>query len=110
MDIRLGEYARSQGIGRASIPSCHPHTAEDNPSMDEKAPWAPRRSETEERRRLCELLYDLEIELRKVDWGDPAYIHDEEHDLSRFTACRFAFSREHADWKLLRNRGRISGL
>jgi hypothetical protein len=24
--------------------------------------------------------------------------------------CRFAFFREHADWGLLRNRGRIKGL
>lgn len=56
-------------------------------------PWTrePRRSETDER--LCALLYDLEIEFRKVGGGDPAYIYDEEYDL-----FRFAFSREHADW------------
>jgi hypothetical protein len=78
--------------------------------MDERAPWAPRHSETEERRRLCELLYDLEIEYRKVGWGDPACVYDEERDLFRFRDGRFAFSREHADWKLLRKRGRIKGL
>ena len=37
--------------------------------MDERAPWAPRRSETAERRRLSELLYDLEMECREVGWG-----------------------------------------
>ena len=77
--------------------------------MDERAPWAPRRSETEERRRLSELHYDLEIEYRKVGWGDPAVVYDEEKELFRFVDGRFAFSREHADWKLLRKRGRIKG-
>jgi hypothetical protein len=51
------------------------------------------------------LLYDLEVEYRKVGWGDPAYVYDEERDLFRFHDGRFAFSREHADWALLRKRG-----
>ena len=57
----------------------------------------------------AELLYDLEIEFRKHDWGDPALIYDEEKDLFRFTDGKFAFSREHADWALLRKRGRVKG-
>ena len=57
----------------------------------------------------CELLYDLEMEFRKVGWGDPAYVYDEEHDLFRFHDGRFAFSREHANWALLRKRGRLRG-
>ena len=73
------------------------------------APWAKRRSETEQRRMCAELLYDLEVEFRKVGWGDPALVYDEEKDLFRFTDGRFAFSKEHADWELLRKRGRIQG-
>jgi hypothetical protein len=47
---------------------------------------------------------------RKVGWGDSALVYDEEKDLFRFTDGCFAFSREHADWGLLRERGRIKGL
>jgi hypothetical protein len=50
------------------------------------------------------------MESRKVGWGDPALVYDEEKDLFRFTDGRFAFSREHADWELLRKRGRMKGL
>jgi len=77
--------------------------------MDERAPWAPKRSAAEQRRMDAELLYDLEIEFRKIGWGDPAYFYDEEHGLFRFRDGRFAFSREHADWALLRKRGRMKG-
>jgi hypothetical protein len=61
----------------------------------------------EQKRMDCRLLYDLEIEFRKVGWGDPALVYDEEKDLFRFTDGLFAFSREHADWKLLRKRGHL---
>ena len=71
--------------------------------------WFERRSEAE-RRRADQLLYDLEIELRKVGWGDPAFVHDEERGLFRFHDGKFAFSREHADWALLRKRGRLRGM
>jgi hypothetical protein len=76
-----------------------------------RAPWLQRRSEAEHRRARCELLYDMEIEFRKVGWGDPAFVHDEEHELFRFRFRdgRFAFSREHADWALLRKRGQLKG-
>ena len=74
---------------------------------DETAPWARKRSQTEQRRRDAELLYDLEVEFRKVGWGDPALVYDEEKDLFRFVDGKFAFSREHADWELLRKRGRL---
>jgi hypothetical protein len=77
--------------------------------VDEMASWAKRRSETEQRKRDAELLYDLEVEFRKHGWGDPALVYDEERDLFRFTDGRFAFSREHADWALLRKRGRLKG-
>jgi len=55
------------------------------------APWAKRRSETEQRRMDAELHYELETEFRKVGWGDPALVYDEEKDLFRFTDGRFAF-------------------
>ena len=55
------------------------------------------------------LLYDFEVECREQGWGDPAFVYDEEKDLFRFTDGRFAFSREHADWELLRKRGRLRG-
>ncbi len=43
--------------------------------MDERAPWARKRSETEQRRD-AELLYELEVEFRKVGCEDPALIYD----------------------------------
>jgi hypothetical protein len=36
-------------------------------------------------------------------------IYDEEKDLFRFRDGRFAFSREQANWELLRKRGRVKG-
>ncbi len=57
----------------------------------------PNRSPSALRRRQAEVLYDLEVELRKIGWEDPAFVYDEEHDLLRFRDGRFAFSRRHAD-------------
>jgi hypothetical protein len=74
-----------------------------------RAPWPLKRSETKQRKMAARLLYDLEVEYRKVGWGDPAYVHDEECELFRFRDGRFAFSREHTDWALLRKRGRLRG-
>ena len=68
-----------------------------------------RRSETERRRALAHTYYDFEAECREQGWGDPAFVYDEEHDLFCFTDGRFAFSREHADWALLKKRGRLRG-
>jgi hypothetical protein len=39
----------------------------------------------------------------------PALVYDEEHDPFRFRDGKFAFSREWADWPLLRKRGRMRG-
>ena len=36
-------------------------------------------------------------------------VYGEEKDLFRFRDGRFAFSRDHADWELLRKRGRMKG-
>ena len=69
---------------------------------NEKAPWALQRSEAEQRRVDTELGYELEMEFRKVGWGDPALVYDEEKGLFRFVDGKFAFSSEHTDWMLLR--------
>ena len=61
------------------------------------------------RRTLARTYYDFEMECRCQGWGDPAFVYDEEKDLFRWTDGRFAFSREHADWALLRKRGRLRG-
>ncbi len=59
--------------------------------------WFPKRSPSEMRRLRAEVLYDLEVELRKIGWEYPAFVYDEEHDLLRFRDGRFAFSRRHAN-------------
>jgi hypothetical protein len=71
--------------------------------------WFGKLSETEHRKRKARLLYDFEMECREQGWGDPAFVYDEEHDLFRWTDGRFAFSRKHGDWVLLRKRGRLKG-
>jgi hypothetical protein len=83
--------------------------AEENTRADdERIPWAKRRSE--QRKRDPALRYEPEMESRKVGWGDPALVYDEEKELFRFRDGRLAFSRDHADWDLLRKRGRMKGL
>jgi hypothetical protein len=83
--------------------------AEENTRVGyERTPWEKRRSE--QRKRDAALRYELEMESRKAGWGDPALVYDEENDLFRFRDGRFAFSRDRADWELLRKRGRIKGL
>jgi hypothetical protein len=52
----------------------------------------PKRSEAEKRRMRAKLLYDFEVECRRQDWGDPAFVYDEGKDLFRWTDGRFAFS------------------
>ena len=71
---------------------------------NERAPWAKRRSFSEQRKRDVTLHYELGVEFRKVGWGDPSLVFDEEKDLFRFRDGRFAFSRDYADWELLRKR------
>ncbi len=55
------------------------------------------------RRRKAKSLYEIEMFFRKEGFFD--FIYDEEHDLFRFRDGRFAFSRTHADVKLLEERG-----
>ncbi len=51
---------------------------------DEKIRWAPRCSGAAQRRIACELRCDLEMEFRKVGWGDPILLYDEQKELFRF--------------------------
>jgi hypothetical protein len=48
-------------------------------------------------------LYETEMFFREEGLSD--FVYDEEHDLFRFGDGRFAFSRTHADLKLLEERG-----
>jgi hypothetical protein len=90
---------------------CLPIPAEDNSRMErDREAFKPRRSEKEQRRMRAELLYEFEMEARRQGFlADPAYVYDEEKDLFRFRDGKFAFSREHADWKLLKKRRRLKG-
>jgi hypothetical protein len=55
------------------------------------------------RRRKAKSLYEIEMILREE--GHSSFVYDEEKDLFRFKDARFAFSRTHADVKLLEERG-----
>ena len=72
--------------------------------------WFDKHREFDLRKISARLRYDFEVECRNQGWGDPAFVHDEELDLFTWTDGRFAFSREHADWELLKKRGRMKGL
>jgi hypothetical protein len=56
-------------------------------------------------RRAVKILYEIETAMREAEWGDPALVYDEERDVFRFRDGSFAFSREWADWPLLRKQG-----
>jgi hypothetical protein len=58
---------------------------------------------TELQRSRAKALYETEMFLREE--GLSEYVYDEENDLFRFEDGRFAFSRTHADIKLLEERG-----
>ncbi len=60
------------------------------------------------RRRVAETLYELEKMFRE-DWFSSSeyFVYDAEHDLNRFPDGEFAFSREHADERRLREEGFI---
>ena len=55
------------------------------------------------RHRKAQSLYEMEFFFREEGFID--FIYDEENDLFRFKDGRFAFSRTHADMKLLEERG-----
>ena len=53
--------------------------------------------------RRDKFLYEIETILREEGLSD--FIYDQENDLFRFKDGKFAFSRTHADMKLLEERG-----
>jgi hypothetical protein len=55
------------------------------------------------RRRQAKALYEVAMLFRKE--GISSFVYDEEEDLFRFPDGRFAFSRTHADLKLLEEQG-----
>ncbi len=58
------------------------------------------------RRRRAEALYEVEMGFREA--GLPSeFVYDEEHDLFRFADGEFAFSKEYANERRLRERGII---
>ena len=58
----------------------------------------------ERRRRGAEWHYELEMAFREMGW-DERFVYDEEHDLFRFPDGEFAFSREYANERRLREEG-----
>ena len=59
----------------------------------------------EMRRRGAETLYELEMVWREE--GTSEFVYDAEHDLYRFSDGEFAFSREYANERRLREIGAI---
>jgi hypothetical protein len=70
-----------------------------------KPPLLSNLSDAEWRRRVARTLYEIETAFREEACGDPALLYDRQNDLYRFRDGRFAFSREWANWPLLRKRG-----
>jgi hypothetical protein len=65
--------------------------------------WERHITPAELRRRQAKALYEIEMFFREE--GLSSFIYDEEKGLFRFPDGRFAFSRTHADLKLLEERG-----
>ena len=64
-------------------------------------------SDSEMRRRRTEALYETETALREEGWPSEEFVYDAEHDLYRFPDGEFAFSREYANERRLRELGII---
>ena len=75
--------------------------------LPRKPPVAQHLSDKEWRRRSAEAIFEVELMLREEGAGDAAFVYDEVHELFRFRDGKFAFFRERADWRLLRERGRM---
>ena len=61
------------------------------------------------RRRKAESLYEIETEFREDSWFSSVeyFVYDAEHDLYRFPDGEFAFSKEYASERRLREMGCI---
>ncbi len=63
-------------------------------------------SKREMRRRGAEMLYELETAFMEQSWPSD-FVYDTEHDLYRFPDGEFAFSKEYANERRLREMGVI---
>ena len=63
--------------------------------------------ESEMRRRRAAALYEIETKSREEGWPSEDFVYDEENDLYRFPDGEFAFSREYANERRLREMGFI---
>ncbi len=61
---------------------------------------------SEKRRHEAEMLYELETGFREYGWPSD-FVYDEKHDLYRFPDGEFAFSRQYANKRRLREEGTI---
>ena len=59
------------------------------------------------RRRRAASLYELEALFAEEGWSSKEFVYDEKHDLYRFPDGEFAFSREYANERRLREMGCI---
>ena len=65
-------------------------------------------SDSEMRRRKAAALYELEALFAKEGcWPTEDFVYDEEHELYRFPDGEFAFSKEYANERRLREQGHI---
>jgi hypothetical protein len=63
--------------------------------------------DNERRRRRAEALYEIETKVTEDGWPSDDFVYDAEHDLYRFPDGDFAFSREYANERRLREEGHI---
>ena len=66
-----------------------------------------RLSKSEWRWRRAETLYELEMVFREEGWSSEEFVYDDEQDLYRFPDGEFAFSKEYANERRLREMGCI---
>ena len=59
------------------------------------------------RRSGAEILYKLETGFREENWPSEEFLYNAEHDLYRFADGEFAFPREYATERRLREEGFI---
>jgi hypothetical protein len=64
-------------------------------------------SKSAKRRSRAEALYELETGFREEGLPSEEFVYDDEHDLYRFPDGEFAFSREYANERRLREMGGI---
>jgi hypothetical protein len=63
--------------------------------------------DSEMHRRRAATLHELETDFREEGWSSEEFIYDAEHDLYHFPDGEFAFSREYANERRLREEGYI---